>query len=141
MTWWQVFENLFIPVQSRSSLQHTWSGVCNSLLVQNGDEGSMDFICGAETVPEERQLGKAWQSVWRINGFPQTHRPAAGCGALAFLKSGRDPGDGAIALVLWSFDLAKVMCLQGLFKRVTLGCRKCRFHPLPSCSWLCFPCW
>lgn len=92
-------------------------------------------------MPEDRQLGKARQNVWRINGFPQTHRPAAGCVVLAFLESSRDAGVGAIALVLCSFDLDKVMCHQGLFKRVPLGCRKCLFHPLTSCSCLCFLCW
>lgn len=51
----------------------------------------MDSISGAEAVPEERQLGKAGENIWRINGFPQTHS-AAGCGVLVFLKPSRDPG-------------------------------------------------
>lgn len=76
----------------------------------------MDFICGAEALPEDRQLGKAWENVWSTNGFPQTHSQQQGVESWLSLNP-----VGLLGLELLHravvTDLDKVTCQQGLFKR------------------------
>lgn len=122
MTRRQTSEHLFTPEQTRSSLGRRDQGFV--FCCWCGAERRVQWI---SAVPEETQLGKAG-NVRRTKGFPQTPRPAAGCGVLAVLHG--DPGLELLHCSV-SFDLDKVMCQQGLFKRV-LGAAESAFSVPPA---------